>query len=208
MRHPWCGALGILLSGLMPAAAEPSKAHDVDRASIVVRMYGQAESKLDDPTARRTAGAILERAGVQVFWLECSVHSEGNDAADPCNVTLGSNELVLRMVDVGVTNASHMDTLGFAWVDARAGGGSLATVYADRVRQMARSAGIDEAELMGRVIAHEIGHLLLGTNQHARQGLMRASWSGADLRRNRAIEWLFDGREGEMMRREIARRTP
>ena len=37
-------------------------------------------------------------------------------------------------------------------------------------------------------------------------GLMRAGWSAADLRRNRASQWLFGGREGELMRQRIATR--
>jgi len=73
---------------------------------------------------------------------------------------------------------------------------------------MARDAGIDSAELLGRTMAHEVGHLLLGTNQHGPHGLMRASWSGADLRRNRATQWLFDGQEAEAMRQGLARRAP
>jgi hypothetical protein len=35
---------------------------------------------------------------------------------------------------------------------------------------------------------------------------MRACWSSADLRRNRPTEWLFDGTEGDVMRRGIASR--
>ena len=31
--------------------------------------------------------------------------------------------------------------------------------------------------ILGRVTAHEIGHLLIGTNSHAPSGLMRASWN-------------------------------
>jgi hypothetical protein len=191
----------------LPADAEASETNQSGRVSIVVRTYGQAESNADVPTARRAAGAILGRAGIDVSWLECTVLPENANAADACDVPPGSNELVLRIVRVGADAASHINTLGVAFVDPAAGGGTLATVYADRVTQMAQRAGVDETELMGRAIAHEIGHLLLGTNQHARQGLMRASWSGADLRRNRVIEWLFDGRESEMMRRGIARRS-
>lgn len=36
----------------------------------------------------------------------------------------------------------------YSFVDLEVGGGSLATVYADRVGRMAQSAGIDDAELL------------------------------------------------------------
>jgi hypothetical protein len=97
-------------------------------------------------------------------------------------------------------------TLGFAFVDGDTGGGCLATVFADRVLAMAQGAKVGVAELLGRTLAHEIGHLLLGTNHHAQHGLMRARWSATDLRRAGAAQWQFDREEGEAMRNGIANR--
>lgn len=86
----------------------------------------------------------------------------------------------------------------------RARGPYLATVYADLVTGVARGAGIDARELLGRAIAHEIGHLLLGTNQHASAGLMRAVWSRVELRRDKATDWHFLDSEAGSMRAAIA----
>ena len=36
--------------------------------------------------------------------------------------------------------------------------------------------GADAGLILGHVIAHEIGHLLLPYNSHARTGLMRGGW--------------------------------
>ena len=46
------------------------------------------------------------------------------------------------------------------------------------------------------MIAHEIGHLLLGTTRHARYGVMRALWLTTELRRDQPLDWMFSGREG------------
>jgi hypothetical protein len=143
-----------------------------------------------------------------VAWIECALPAEvPHAAAGACTEPLRWNEVVVRIIAAGTLNSQHgVDTLGFAFVDLDAGGGSLATVYADRVRAMAQRAGADAAQLLGRTMAHEVGHLLLGTNEHASHGLMRASWSSAELRRNRATQWLFAGLEGEVMRRGVAGR--
>jgi hypothetical protein len=178
------------------------------RTTIVVRTYTRPESAVDIQTARQTASAILSRARIRAEWLECGLPADAaGTALDACAEPLRWNELVVRIVSAGAVK-SHpaADTLGFALVDAESGGGSLATVYADRVNALAHGAGADVAVLLGRTIAHELGHLLLGTNRHAPHGLMRASWAGADLRRNRATQWLFDGSEAEAMRRGIAGR--
>ena len=212
MRHELnvlVAAIGVVLAaGLSPEAAGAVVIPEPGTVSLRVRTYTQVTSKRDVRTARRTASAILERAGIRVDWVECGPAAAGEEvAADACTGPLGRNELVVRLVPAGTAGGgSHPHSLGFAFVDPDAGGGWLATVYADRVGQMAQAAGVGAAELLGRAIAHEIGHLLIGSNQHAPSGLMRASWSGADLRRNRATEWLFGRNEGETMRRQIASR--
>ena len=87
------------------------------------------------------------------------------------------------------------------------GEATFATVFIDRVRAVARGAGVSERQLLGRAIAHEIGHLLLNTNTHAATGLMRATWSVAELRRHRDDDWQFDAEEAEMIRAAVVRRT-
>jgi len=201
MRHNFCGVL-VAAVGLVGAAAVSLHAAET---SIVVRTYTEAASAGDLRTARLTANAILERAGIQVVWLECGV-PDGPADADACTQAPRWNELLVRIVSAGAVDGRlGVDTLGFALVDVDAGAGSLATVYADRVRVKAQGAGIDGAELLGRAMAHEVGHLLLGTNRHAAHGLMRASWSSVDLRGHR-VQWLFNGKEGEAMRSGIASR--
>ena len=54
--------------------------------------------------------------------------------------------------------------------------------------------------LLGRALAHEIGHLLLGTTPHASTGLMRALWSTATLKRDNADDWLFTPADAQSTR--------
>ena len=206
MRLLLVGAVGVLVAGgVWPGVAEASDTKESGRATVVVRTYTQSDSEGAIGTARRIAGGILGRAGVDVAWIECALPGDVTSAA-ACAQPVQSNELVVRILPAGAVAHRDVNALGFAFVDLEAGGGSMATVYADRVGLMAESAGIDAAELLGRAMAHEIGHLLLGTNQHATRGLMRASWSSTDLRRNPATEWLFRGKEGDAMRKGIASR--
>jgi hypothetical protein len=54
--------------------------------------------------------------------------------------------------------------------------------------------------LLGRAIAHEIGHLLLGTASHACAGLMRARWLTGELQRDWPLDWVLSVPEGARMR--------
>ena len=84
--------------------------------------------------------------------------------------------------------------------------GSLATIYLDRVQELAALAAVDESELLGRAIAHEIGHMLIGRPDHSRTGLMRAVWVSGELRRGVPTDWLFSGGEAAELRRQLASR--
>jgi len=98
--------------------------------------------------------------------------------------------------------------MGFALVSPHAGPAPLlATVFADRVLDVARGAGIDAGSLLGLAIGHELGHLLLSTDAHAAIGLMRARWSQSELRVTRAADWQFLTAEARMIQDEVTRRT-
>src|SRR5688500_7367826 len=146
MRHPFigivAGAIGVV-AALWPQAAEASDTRQSGgsgQASIIVRTYTPPDSERALRTARRTAGAILGLARVDVTWLEC-----GPTATQPssdCTQPLRWNELVVRVVPTAATDPRrHVTGLGVAFIDVNAGSGSLATVYADRVRMMAGNAG-------------------------------------------------------------------
>ena len=54
--------------------------------------------------------------------------------------------------------------------------GTLAYAFYDRIKEVTITIGADAGLILGHVIAHEIGHLLLPYNSHAKTGLMRGGW--------------------------------
>jgi len=65
---------------------------------------------------------------------------------------------------------------------------------------------MDEGELLGRAMAHEVGHLLLGTREHAAAGLMRGKWTSRELKTNRGADWQLSRGEAASLRQAIGRR--
>ncbi len=51
-----------------------------------------------------------------------------------------------------------------------------AYAFYKRIVDLAEHNGADIAALLGHVIAHEIGHLLLPYDSHSSSGVMRAEW--------------------------------
>jgi hypothetical protein len=53
-------------------------------------------------------------------------------------------------------------------------------------------------------MAHEIAHLLLGTNSHSAEGIMRAQWQKEELVSATKGELLFTARQAQAMRQRLS----
>jgi hypothetical protein len=194
-------ALAVGLAVTVPGVARAA------RAPVTVRVYdGGVMPAADQTVALRAAAGVLAAAGIDVTWLAC-----GDDAtrthAIACEVPPGPAELSVRFVRLAGTPSRGQLQLGYSLVDTRIGAGSLATVYVDRVHWVASQAGADTAVVVGFAAAHEIGHLLLGTNAHAANGLMRAVWSRAQLQHGDVKDWLFSRADAVKMRSSLEQRN-
>jgi len=203
----WAIALATIPISVMQAASDGTPGVAVETyARIQVRVYNAAVMPAaDQAVALRAAATTLAAAGIGTSWLSCGdVASDASSAV--CNTPLDPSELSVRLVKLpGTASARGELQLGYSLVDTTAGAGTLATIYADRIAWLAGEAGADMPTLVGFAIAHEIGHLLLGTNAHSGSGLMRAVWSRAELRRNEAADWLFGRSEAARMRSSVLR---
>jgi hypothetical protein len=199
--------LVVLLFAVTPAFAAQNLAMTPGPA-VVVRSYGLGLSAEEFTVAARIAGTILGQTGIRVSWLQCWSGSPATfQIPADCERPVRPGELIVRLVQGGDVNAAGRYTsLGFSLVDPRAGAALVGTVYIDRVGALARGARMKSADLLARAIAHEIGHLLMGTTQHATSGLMRAVWSQAELRRKAPEDWQFSKAEAQAMRRALAAR--
>jgi hypothetical protein len=177
--------------------------------TVVLRFYKYSISAEEFGRARRLAGSVLGAGGVSVSWLQCwSDDLKRTPISAGCRHPIAPNELILHIVRATDANsASNRESLGFSMIDPQAGAGTVATVYSDRVAALAREVRIDGADLLGLAMAHELGHLLIGTDEHAARGLMRAVWTRTELQRNTAEDWMFSETEMKAIRRAARMRS-
>jgi hypothetical protein len=141
------------------------------------------------------AADALHGAGIRAVIVDCNARP----AVAACAVGLADGELVLR---IHRHPKDGLHVLGEAVVRA-SGPSTIATVYAAAIAERARRTGGSLATLVGRVAAHEIGHLLLGSNAHADHGLMRPAW---DLSRLDRGDWAFTLEDAAAIRRRLQQR--
>jgi len=184
------GFPGLLAMGVVAMTVVTGSALGAELAwrGLNVRVYDNADvPRAALRSALDVAAQALRPADVEVTWLPCSASSGGR-----CTVPLGRGELMVRLVrSPKDAPAGDEDSLGTALVDPATGTGVLATVYVDRVERLARGSDGDVGTLLGRAMAHEIGHLLMGRSAHAGAGLMRPRWTRAEVTRNARPDWRF-----------------
>ena len=201
--------MAIALVAMLLAGAPVSLDKSSARVPLTVLIYdGFGVSRDDISAARAEADAILRHAGIAPVWFHCGPpEREQQNSGDRCKAGVAFDGIIVRLRRSSRLDEANLSTLGEAQIDTRARRGSIATVFADRVAITSDRAGANARGVLGRVIAHEIGHLLIGTTHHSRTGLMRARWTDVELRRSIGVEWRFSRSEARRMRAGIARRS-
>jgi len=195
-----CACSCVVVMSLLHA---PAFAAETLFTEVTVRLYDNTGATDGERRpSLEIAASIVSAASVKVRWKNCtgptrpamSTHTRGQSA---CEMPLAPGELVVRIVRSGVLQDGKRRELplGDATMNSLTGKGVLATIYIDRVNWMAEQAGVDAGALLGRAIAHELGHLLMATGAHGSKGLMRPVWSQSEIRRRQIDDWIFRPRE-------------
>ncbi len=164
------------------------------RTALVIRLYNAANIPASElAVGRGTAESILGNAGLALNIRQCGA----------CAESLQRREIVVRIVPAPTFNTTlPSEAFGVAYVIKQTDRGWLATVFSDRIDAAASRAGIDPGMLLGFVMAHEVGHLLLGVDYHGDSGIMRAEWPDAVLDRREA--WQFSSIEAARIRQAVS----
>jgi hypothetical protein len=186
---------------LLMCIPSPTRGAVTAWTTVVVRVYDASGMMAGtNRQALDQARKALDAASIDVIWRLCP-------ASPSCNAPLAPGELAIRIVRAPVPqHYSGTLALGDATIDTRAGAGVLATVYLDRIEWLAHETGTDSRALLGRAIAHELGHLLLASTTHGPVGLMRAHWSQEEVRRGQPRDWSFAPTELAAIRRRAETR--
>jgi len=82
----------------------------------------------------------------------------------------------------------------------------IAQVCAHCSEELVKGSETMYAAIPGHVMAHELGHLLLGAGSHSATGLMHVPWHKKELDGVAQGALIFSSQEGETMRRQVLTR--
>jgi hypothetical protein len=204
-----------VMAAMMVAAIAWAQPSEIDKAneqqsaqfakiSVHVADYAQ----LGDTTLRRAGtilSAIFRKADVDVTVV---LHSEDRtdleESAWPRLCRLYVYILPQKMAKQ-LEGQSRPNVMGIAPNSHVSQNCVLAYVFSQAVLQLAtEQSSVDRGRLLGYVMAHEIGHLLLLS--HSPAGIMRSQWDDDDMRQMTQGGLSFDAQEAAEIRMEVARR--
>lgn len=150
--------LGAALAGAAEREPVTLVLHITDYAQVSGPMLAGAEQIVE---------RIYHRIGVRVVFIENgAVQTRAYDRARHLRVELLSREMVERRIQ-----ASRADDTELGRAARETG---YAFIFTPRVIDFADYYFTNRAELLGRVLAHEVGHLVLPVHSHSTTGIMRA----------------------------------
>jgi hypothetical protein len=185
--------------------------------TIHVRNYaGVAPQTLTE--AEKVATEIYRKAGVDIGWANVPLAAENGqlNSARHQTITLADIQLNIFLDDtVGLSGLSN-NVMGLApgtGPDRRAVyvfNTKVRTLYW-RLSNVYTNGDLDRyvsmGQVLGHVIAHEVGHLLLNQQVHSPHGIMRGEWTFVDFRDMTSGMLLFTPEQAEYLRADVRNRN-
>jgi len=152
--------------------------------------------------AEHQADRILNQAGVRARWFDCSVKPGKLDEKSICRSGLVSQNIVLRLLSRQTPTRVPDFAFGFAVSPG------LASVYYGDAALLAerQNLGSEFPPLLGCLMVHEIGHLLLNSFGHSPTGVMQAEWGPMQLQQSLTGLMTFTPAESRLIREQVQAR--
>jgi hypothetical protein len=199
MNTPW---KTIRLAALSTWVAVAADTHEnpltIDR-TLTILVYDYAGVQADTlQESEQETSRIFRYSGVDIAWLPCRI--QGSPIPLECPQASPMTP-VLRLVPrlQPVRNKVPAEAIGYS-------NGDFATISVEFAKRLWESGVARFPEILGHVMAHEIGHLLLPGEGHSTDGIMRAQWSLNEWRLLGRGKLNFAPEQSRFLRAELLRR--
>jgi hypothetical protein len=175
--------IGIALNLLALVGSPGVQSSELPVAPVSIHVSVYDDTGLGPQTIREAeevSSTIFAGAGIEVHWLNCSVHGELTHVSSDCAKAKFPDSLQLRFRRKAQGGGLPPDTLGVSYL-MESGDGCYSQVFVEPVERLRSQYSISLGTILGDVATHEIAHLLLGTNAHSVRGIMRPNWGLREL---------------------------
>ena len=145
-----------------------ASAQEAEPITVRVRLIDEVGVPADvAEQARNEVSTIFHRSNIGFEWADAGT------CAGSCFVI----KVIAKLAGDKVRNPK---VVGIA-PGTREARGRLAYIFYERIRVYSGELGFDTAQMLGHVMAHELGHLLLPYGSHSIAGIMRGEWDRSQV---------------------------
>jgi hypothetical protein len=137
---------------------------------------------------------------VDAQWISCKGLTPEQVPNPSCLLPMSRTHLSLSIVPF--QQDAEGSCLGVAFLSENQPG-VYADVFYPSIERLFRDYGTNRSLVLGDVMAHEIGHLLLGTNAHFTIGIMRPRWRYEELEEVEKGTLLFTDTQAHAIRTRL-----
>ena len=188
----WIAGLTLCVgvTGWEPAAAQTP-------AGFAVQVFLQDDGRVPADVleqAKHAATSVFALSNIDLQWI-------GQGPYQPCSLTV---RIVAK--PTGARNRSRF-VVGLA-PETREARGILAFAFYDRIQLYSAELGLDASQMLGHVMAHELGHLLLPHGAHSdhRRDARGVGWRASEPGNDGAFDF-HTGRGGADTRASVRLRV-
>jgi hypothetical protein len=193
---------GLVMSLFMTVVAGTSRCMAESTVRLTLVMYDRAHVEPETlAAAENTASEIFVRANVQLTWRDGSAYAaERQGVLNPPPEDPARLVITLQPESEAVRYGVRSSCGGFAFE-------SSAIVFVRSVYSMGTISAASAATRLGYVMAHELGHILLGPNAHANAGIMRGALVAQDWQKAAQGTLAFTHSQNQQIRMWIDQRS-
>jgi len=184
---------------------------------IYVRNYAGLEPDALSE-AEDVARSIYQKAGVETRWAEIVLPKQAGLSNSNVQIPFTKADIQLNILprEMSVRYGLPENVTGLA-----PGSGpdrNMILLFADRIEALYLGlikayrtgdfdAHVSKGQILGYMIAHELGHILLNMEEHTAHGMMCGKWSFAEFREISQGLLLFTSDQAELIRRNASQRS-
>lgn len=168
MARTTAGVAVVVAVWIASVATRSDAATGPERVLVLHVIASAHASRGDLAEAKQWVTGVYREAGVRAVWTDGPAAAAQPDGAFHADVLLLSREMV--------TGKSQLDALDGHVMGTASRPSRRAYIFYNRIADHARLTVSNVALLLGMVIAHEVGHLLLPASSHSAAGIMCATW--------------------------------
>jgi hypothetical protein len=164
------------------------------------------------------ATGIFRKAGVETGWADIVVTTENGHANSADDQTFTLTDILLNIFPDVMSDRSGLSNNVMGLAPGTGPDRGIIYVLDTKVRTVFWSTlnaycrgdmdrHVSMGQVLGNVIAHEVGHLLLNQQVHSPHGIMRGDWGFLDFRDMASGMLVFTPQQAEVLRVDVRRRN-